>query len=58
VIDVANPLDFSKGMLPTLAICNTDLAQAHGRAHDAGLQLQDRTISKEELHCTKTNPWP
>lgn len=24
VIDVANPLDFSKGMPPTLTICNTD----------------------------------
>jgi len=24
LIDVANPLDFSKGMPPTLAVCNTD----------------------------------
>jgi predicted dinucleotide-binding enzyme len=24
LIDIANPLDFSKGMPPTLAICNTD----------------------------------
>lgn len=24
VVDVANPLDFSKGMPPTLAVCNTD----------------------------------
>src|SRR5687767_11798559 len=24
LIDVANPLDFSKGMPPTLSICNTD----------------------------------
>jgi hypothetical protein len=24
VIDIANPLDFSKGMPPTLSICNTD----------------------------------
>src|SRR5512132_2063354 len=24
VIDVANPLDFSKGMPPTLSVCNTD----------------------------------
>ncbi len=24
LIDVANPLDFSKGMPPTLSVCNTD----------------------------------
>jgi len=24
LVDIANPLDFSKGMPPTLAICNTD----------------------------------
>lgn len=24
LIDIANPLDFSHGMLPTLAVCNTD----------------------------------
>jgi 8-hydroxy-5-deazaflavin:NADPH oxidoreductase len=34
LIDVANPLDFSKGMPPTLTVCNTDsLAEQIQRAH-------------------------
>ncbi len=34
VLDVANPLDFSGGMPPTLAICNDDsLAESIQRAH-------------------------
>lgn len=33
VIDIANPLDFSKGMPPTLSVCNTDsLAEQIQRA--------------------------
>lgn len=34
LIDVANPLDFSRGMPPTLTVCNTDsLAEQIQRAH-------------------------
>jgi 8-hydroxy-5-deazaflavin:NADPH oxidoreductase len=33
LIDVSNPLDFSRGMPPTLAVCNTD---------SVGEQIQDR----------------
>ncbi len=34
VIDLANPLDFSKGMPPTLSVCNDDsLAEQIQRAH-------------------------
>jgi len=36
LIDVANPLDFSKGMPPTLSVCNTDsLAEQIQRAFPA-----------------------
>jgi 8-hydroxy-5-deazaflavin:NADPH oxidoreductase len=34
LLDVANPLDFSRGMPPTLTVCNTDsLAERIQRAH-------------------------
>src|ERR1051326_4264941 len=37
LIDVANPLDFSKGMPPTLTVCNTDsLAEHIQRAYRGG----------------------
>lgn len=36
LIDIANPLDFSKGMLPTLTVCNADsLAEQIQRAFPA-----------------------
>src|SRR2546423_1949163 len=36
LVDVANPLDFSKGMPPTLSVCNTDsLAEQIQRAFPA-----------------------
>lgn len=36
LIDVANPLDFSRGMPPSLTVCNTDsLGEQIQRAHPA-----------------------
>ena len=46
LIDISNPLDFSKGMPPSLTVCNTD---------SVGEQIQ-RMLP--ETHVVKTLSWP
>ena len=51
LVDVANPLDFSKGMPPTLTVCNTDsLAEQIQRAYpDAKVVKALNTMGNEVM---------
>jgi len=50
LVDVSNPLDFSKGMPPTHSVCNTDsLAEQIQRAHHA-------LLVPERHHQLRGNP--
>lgn len=46
LIDIANPLDFSKGMPPTLSVCNTD---------SLGEQIQRALTAHLSFSCSSHN---
>jgi 8-hydroxy-5-deazaflavin:NADPH oxidoreductase len=57
LVDVANPLDFSQGMPPTLAVCNTDsLGEQIQRAFpDARVVKTLNTVNAEVMSSRRTS---
>ncbi len=58
LLDVSNPLDFSKGMPPTLSMCNTDSVgeqiQLAGGDHDIFVSGNDATAKAQVTEILKT----
>src|SRR5262249_53192163 len=56
LIDVSNPLDFSKGMPPTMTVCNTDsVGEQIQRAYPRALVVKAlNTVNQEVMIAPKT----